>query len=49
MVGNFKGNAILTGPRNQLYRPEKKTGKAQILCRSCFEFNQFSNPEVKLF
>ena len=25
MVGNFKGNAILTGPRNQLYRrpPEK--------------------------
>ena len=28
MVGNFKGNAILAGPRNQLYRrpyPPKKT------------------------
>ena len=31
MVGNFKGNAILTGPRNQLYRrplpPKKKQEK----------------------
>ena len=30
MVGNFKGNAILTGPRNQLYRrppPRKKPRK----------------------
>ena len=53
MVGNFKGNAILTGPRNQLYRRppplENKIGKTQILCLSCFEFSQFSNPDVKLF